>query len=103
MQSAELVAALVEMEDRPWPEWRHGKAMTAAGLAPQRGEIEVAHIRYCPPLPSQSGTLEQMNEVNDLAAFQSGTSARNVPVSRAVNPLENNDCSGVPVCEGGVL
>ncbi|MCH8166473.1 MAG: DUF3631 domain-containing protein [Proteobacteria bacterium] len=125
LQSAGLVAALVEMEDRPWPEWRHGKAMTAASLARllkpfgvrprklrlgghtlngyQRREIEAAHIRYCPTPPVQSGTPEQVNENNDLAAFQSGTSAPNVPVSKVVNPLKNNDCSGVPVCEGGEL
>ena len=86
LQSAELVAALVEMEDRPWPEWRHGKPMTAASLARllkpfglkprklrlgghtlngyQRGGIEAAHIRYCPAPPSESGTPEQINEIN---------------------------------------
>ncbi len=70
------MAALIEMEDRPWPEWRHGKPMTAASLARllkpfgvrprklrlgghalngyQRGEIEAAHIRYCPTPPVQT-------------------------------------------------
>ena len=67
----------------------------------QRGEIEAAHIRYCPTPPSQSGTPEQVNETNDLAVSQGGTSAPNVPVSKALNLLENNDCSGVPVCEEG--
>lgn len=31
--SAELVAALVAREDRPWPEWRHGQALTTRQLA----------------------------------------------------------------------
>ncbi len=123
MQSAEMVAALIEMEDRPWPEWKHGKAMTAVSLARllkpfgvrprklrlgshalngyQRGEIEAAHVRYCPTPPVQSGTPEQINEINDLIASQGGTSGANVPVSKAPNPLNNNDCSGVPVCEEG--
>ena len=69
----------------------------------QRSEIEIAHMRYCPTPPVQSGTPEQTNEINDLEASQSGTSALNVPVSEAVNPLEDNDCSGVPVREGGEL
>jgi hypothetical protein len=120
-----LVAALVEMEDRPWPEWRHGKPMTAASLARllkpfgvrprklrlgghalngyQRGEIEAAHVRYCPTPPSQAGTPEQVNELNDLTASQGGTSALNVPGSKAHNLLKNNKCSGVPVREGGAL
>ena len=33
MTSAEIVARLGEMEDRPWPEWRHGKPMSAPQLA----------------------------------------------------------------------
>lgn len=33
LPSAEIVKALVEMEDRPWPEWRHGHPITAPGLA----------------------------------------------------------------------
>ncbi len=31
--SADAVAALAAMEDRPWPEWRQGKPMTAPQLA----------------------------------------------------------------------
>lgn len=31
--SATLVGGLVEMEDRPWPEWRHGKPITTTGIA----------------------------------------------------------------------
>jgi hypothetical protein len=125
LQSSELVAALGEMEDRPWPEWKHGKPMTATSLARllkpfgvksrklrlgshtlngyQRSEIEAAHIRYCPPLPPESGTPEQFNETNRLAGSQSGTRNPDVPVSSGPNPLKNNKCSGVPVCEGGEL
>ncbi len=33
LQSAEIVKALGEMEDRPWPEWKNGKAITANQLA----------------------------------------------------------------------
>jgi len=33
MTSAEMVEALAKMEERPWPEWRNGKPMTAPQLA----------------------------------------------------------------------
>ena len=33
MSSAELTSKLGQMEERPWPEWRHGKPMTAPQLA----------------------------------------------------------------------
>lgn len=35
LASADLAAALGEMEDRPWPEWRGGKPMTTRQLAQQ--------------------------------------------------------------------
>jgi hypothetical protein len=37
MASADIVAALVQMEDRPWPEWRRGNPITVTGLARQLG------------------------------------------------------------------
>jgi hypothetical protein len=33
LSSAEIVEALVKLEERPWPEWRRGQPLTAAGLA----------------------------------------------------------------------
>jgi len=42
MASADLVAALAELEDRPWPEWRHGKPMTAPQLARQLRHFGIA-------------------------------------------------------------
>ena len=31
--SADLVSALVEMEDRPWPEWRRGNPLSPAAMS----------------------------------------------------------------------
>ena len=31
--TADMISALVAMEDRPWPEWRHGKPITPRQLA----------------------------------------------------------------------
>jgi putative DNA primase/helicase len=33
LSSAEIIEALVKMEERPWPEWRRGKPLTQRGLA----------------------------------------------------------------------
>jgi putative DNA primase/helicase len=72
LPSAEIIAELEKMEERPWPEWRHGKPMSAvqlaAAVAPfgvrpgifrppggqpvkgyQRGHFEDAWTRYLPP------------------------------------------------------
>lgn len=41
MASADVVAALVDMEDRPWPEWRRGEPLTPRGLARLLGPFDV--------------------------------------------------------------
>ncbi|MHC4108400.1 MAG: DUF3631 domain-containing protein, partial [Planctomycetota bacterium] len=33
LPSSEIVDALVKLEDRPWPEWRHGQPLSTAALA----------------------------------------------------------------------
>jgi putative DNA primase/helicase len=33
LSSADIVAVLIVMEERPWPEWRHGNPLTPSGLA----------------------------------------------------------------------
>jgi len=75
--SADLVAALVTREERPWPEWRQGQALTVRGLArllapfgigpkqwwenarPTRGyelkSFEDAFSRYLPDLIGRAG------------------------------------------------
>jgi putative DNA primase/helicase len=48
LPSAEIVAALVDREDRPWVEWKHDKPLTARQLAAllKRFEIEPHTIRF---------------------------------------------------------
>ena len=125
IRSSSLVEALIEMEDRPWAEWKRGKPMSTTSLARllkpfgvkprklrfggytlngyERAEIEAAHMRYCPAPLSQSGTPEQANPFNGLDENQSGTSRPNVPGWKSPNPFKTQDCSGVPVREGGEL
>jgi putative DNA primase/helicase len=41
LPSADIVEALVSCEDRPWPEWRRGKPLTARQLARLLGRFRV--------------------------------------------------------------
>ena len=41
LASVDIVASLVEFEDRPWPEWRRGEQLTARGLARLLGPFGV--------------------------------------------------------------
>jgi putative DNA primase/helicase len=116
--SADLVAALVEMTDRPWGEVRHGKPITQAWLARrltpfgarpkdirisgkvpkgyERTSFEDALKRYLPPdTLSQSATPLQCNEINGLDETQSATPENNVALSISANKLKSNDCSAV--------
>lgn len=123
LASADLVAALVAMEDRPWSEWgKTGKSLTTNQLArllrpfkikpdkkrfdkPLQGYdltwFEDAFKRYIPPNPGdppiQTGTPEQDNKNKDLGDFPTGTQGNDVPVENEPNPLNNKHCSGVPV------
>lgn len=112
--SEELVKLLVEMEARPWGEWRHGKPLSKNGLARllkkfgigpkkirfdngtfqgyERGFFENAFTRYL-----ATGTPEQALKNKELFYFQSGTREDNVPVVKSHNSFKNNECSSVPV------
>jgi hypothetical protein len=81
LPSCDLVFALIEMEERPWSDWRHGRPITAQSIAKlmkpfgvrpsntrirgqvvkayHRADIHAAFIRYVPqpdaePLPRYS-------------------------------------------------
>jgi putative DNA primase/helicase len=130
LSGAEIVQALNEMEERPWPEWRRGKPVTQNsvskllkpfGIAPKkirfhndtargykRGVIQDAGQRYVPAAAHtparnsgfQSGTTEHSREINHLGGNESGTRQHGVPVLNEPKRLKNNDCFGVPVWNG---
>ena len=120
ISSKDLVESLVELEDRPWSEWRHGKPLTQNSLARllkpfgirpkkirlgeksiqgyERAEFEEVFGRYLPQAPpTQSGTMEQVNDFNRLSQNQSGTQRGDVPLSNSANLLKSQACSSVPV------
>ena len=46
LPSADLLARLTTMEERRWPEWSHGKPMSARGLASLLGRYKVKPKKY---------------------------------------------------------
>jgi putative DNA primase/helicase len=118
MASADLVAALVAMSDRPWGECNHGKALTQNQLARRLKNfgVHTKKMRLAPGGTAQgyelaafadafsryisgfqSGTTEHTNDFNELREKQSGTHEPGVPVENSLKPLTQLDCSGVPV------
>jgi putative DNA primase/helicase len=46
LPSEDIVAALVKLEDRPWPEWKHGKPLTVRQLARLLSRFDVGPKDY---------------------------------------------------------
>jgi putative DNA primase/helicase len=115
ISSADLVKALGELEERPWPEWRADKPITQRQLAkllePFRiapgtirladgktpkgyklSSFEDAFARY---LPARSATPPQGAENLDSGGFSSATKVADVADQNGQKPAENRDCGGV--------
>jgi len=95
ISSAALVRGLVDLEDRPWVEWKRGKPLTQATLARMlrpfcvhskqirtgsengkgyiRADFDDVFTRYT---PFQSETTKQVNDDGNLDDFQSETEAK---------------------------
>jgi putative DNA primase/helicase len=103
MSSADLVDELVALEGRPWGEWRHGKPITATGLARllapfpitpangrfdgikvtkgyKRSQFEEEFARYLPPPGNRAATTLQ--------------TAENLGLEADHHPLQPQPCSG---------
>lgn len=112
--SADVVARLVDMEDRPWPEWKHGKPITTRQVARlladydikprvlrlgtgtargyQRDQFEDAFSRY---LPDRSVTPSQPNTGAGFSDFQSVTPEKPVTDEKPRKAAPQADCDGV--------
>jgi hypothetical protein len=125
MSSADIVAGLVAMEDRPWPEWRNGKPMTPPQLAEalkpfgirpgtvrlgaatpkgyRRGAFEEAWERYLPPetpfsAPEGGSEPPQRHKPgNSGASGENGAATREAGVAAEKSPkaAKNLACGGV--------
>ncbi len=130
LTSEDLANRLGAMEERPWAEWRQGKAMTAPqlarALAPfrikprfmrfggaierpargyQRDHFDDAFTRYLDPVPATGGS----NRYTDTSEGNPSENdvfkpLRSDPCSGyeyPENTSKTNDCIGVAVSEGG--
>jgi len=126
MHSEDLVAALVELPDRPWEEWKHGKPMTKTSLSRllkpykiksrqlrigqtnrygyEATQFEDAWKRYTHDSqdpPFQNTTSLQPKPHNGFSDFQNATPSELVVFSNPPKPSYDAGCSDVAFPEGG--
>ena len=111
--SAEIAEALAAKEDRPWPEWKAGKAMTPRqiakllepfGIGPEtirtnenrgkgyfKNKFKDAFSRYLEPIRDTVTTVENRDKCTDLSV----TTTANVTDGLARKTAENSECHGV--------
>jgi putative DNA primase/helicase len=114
MASADLVAALVAMTDRPWSECNHGKALTQNqlarrlkpfGIGPKTIRVDGDQLkgyevdafsesftRYIPPF--QSVPPSQTNKINELGENQSVPRVHVSTVQNQPKSMKSHDCNG---------
>ncbi len=119
ISSDDLVKALVDLDDAPWCEWKHGKPMTKNSLARllkpfkiksktirvgnktfkgyMRDDFDDAFSRY---LPIQNVTASQVNNISKLGHFQSVTHTTSVTFKNQPKSLKSNDCYDVTFQNG---
>jgi DNA polymerase I-like protein with 3'-5' exonuclease and polymerase domains/phage/plasmid primase-like uncharacterized protein len=121
ISSADLVAALVNLEDRPWPEWKHGKPLSQNQLARLLRPFKVkpsqlktfnckgyildsfrdAFSRYLPPLPPfQTETPKPCRSDGHFHDFQTETCEKVVSVEKPPKPASRLEGFEVSVQKG---
>jgi putative DNA primase/helicase len=119
LTSKEIVDALAEMEDRPWPEWNRGNPISPRGLAKllknfgivptkfrasgytpgTRGyelkNFEDAFARYLVDSAAESATAPHPKESKDFKRNKSATVMEPVADYEALKAAENPDCGAV--------
>jgi hypothetical protein len=117
ISSADLVGALIAMQDRPWGECNHGKALTqnllarklkAFGIAPKKVGPETKRVsgylfesfadafnRYI--FTFQTGQPDKGNKINDLDENKTRQVKKGCLVEKPSNTLKLNEVSGCPV------
>ena len=118
--SAELVAALVAMTDRPWGECNHGKAMTQNGLARRLKGFGIGTINVGPKKDRAKGyefesftdtfsrfiagfqTVHPItsNKINNVEQKQSVHQKKGCTDENDANSLKSNDVCGGTVQNG---
>ncbi|HLF97644.1 MAG TPA: DUF3631 domain-containing protein [Methylococcaceae bacterium] len=118
LHGTELVRHLVDMEDRPWAEWRHGKPLTTTSLSRllspfgiraaqlklagvnrngyDLNQFKDAFLRYLPPdTPSQNSTTLQPYSHAAHSDFQDSTDTPTVEPQKSLNHTAGAACREV--------
>jgi len=122
LTSADIVEALVALENRPWAEIRRGdKPMTVNGLAKFLENFKIkpgahrfgtrtlqgyevsqfadAFDRYLPASPSQGTTPQQISSSAASDEFQSTTLANDIALQKPLKPKQGGECCDIEVKE----
>jgi len=119
--SVDLVLALVAMEERPWPEWKHGKPITTRGVVrlladfqirPKTFRVDVHTTAkgyllddlkdtFSQYIPDPSVTRSQPNETGAYSEILSVTPSPNVTDEKGRKPAGNKECYRVTDEKGG--
>ena len=121
VSSTALVDYLLELEDRPWADLRHGKGITPHTLANMLRDFNIKpkNLRwegkilkgydvkdfkevFLQYLPSQNATPLQSHNDNDTEAFQNATQKGDVAFLNSSEPALNQQCSGVADWKRGI-
>ena len=123
--SDELVQLLIDMEERPWCEWRHGKPITKNSLARLLSPFQIksrdlrlgsqvkkgyrlsyfadAFNRYLPNIPPiQNATTLQTRSDAGSSQFQNATQGKDVAFQKSPQPHSHAGCSVVAFENGGI-
>ena len=84
--SQDLIKALVEMEDRPWREWKKSKPITSVGLAKLLKPFGITSIQIRQDDKNKRGyAFEQFRDALDRYVFQPATPSQNATTLQPFN------------------
>lgn len=114
ISTVEILEKLIDMEDRPWPEWYRGKPLSSRQLArllkpfkvspgtvrtsagtPKGYRLETLKDAFTRYLPSQSATTPQPLETSHLSLNLSATNEPGVADRKTPKPAVGKDCGVV--------
>ena len=122
LSSDEIVSGLVDMEERPWCEWKRGHPLTKNSLARllkpysikskqirfggsnHRGyelsQFNDAFARYLPNTPIRNATSLQPSNHGACSQFQNATDKEGVALRKPVQPSNHATCNDVALRKG---
>ena len=126
LPTTEILQALNRLETRPWPEWGHGKPLSARGLARLLGPFgikpssirlddgstpkgyklsdfadSIARYSFPQATPNLSATTPQVNRDRPSSDFLSATSGNVVADRKRTKPNKDGGCGVVADTNGG--